>query len=183
MATLSYGELPFGLRNAAIYKLTTDGASPVWASKVDVPRMQTLELQEEEESTTLDAGDVIVATHTFGLKLSGSIQSGGVNLDTLAVLTGGTVTSTGMTPSRVTTFARRSTDTKPYFKVTGQAYGDDAGDLYLTAYKVKVVSGPTYSFNQGEFSVLQGDLEGVFTGETTGKLYDLVAHETVTAIS
>lgn len=186
MAVLTYGELPFGLRNAAIYKMTTDGTGatpPVYASKVDVPRIQNLELQEEEDSAQLDAADVTVATHTFGLRLTGSISAGGINLDTLAVLTGGTVSTTGMTPSRVTTFARRGTDSKPYFKVTGQSYGDDAGDLYMTAYKVKAVSGPTYAFNQGEFAVTQCDLQGVFTGETTSKLYDLVAHETVTAIS
>lgn len=181
MAVLTYGELPFGLRNAAIYPLNTEPST--YGAKVDVPRMQNLELQEEEDSAQLDAADVVVAIHTFATKLTGSMAAGGINLDTLVVLTGGAVSTTGMTPSRVTTFARRSTDNKKYFKITGQSYGDDSGDLYLTAYKTKAVSGPTYAFNQGEFAVTQCDLEAVFTADTPGKLYDLVAHETVTAIS
>lgn len=186
MATLGYGEIPFGLRAAAIYPLNTDGATPVWGTKVDVPRVQNLELQEEEDSAQLDAADVTVAIHTFGLKLTGSFQFGGINLDSIVALAGGTVTSTGMTPSRVSTFARRGSDVKKYFKITGQAYGDDGGDVFLTAYKTKAVSGPTYAFNQGEFSVTSCDLESVFTGEAAAanqKLYDLVVHETVTAIS
>lgn len=182
MATLTYSEIPFGLRAAALTPLTAEPAT--YGTKVDVPRIQNIEMAEEEDSTELNAADVRVAVHTFATRGTGSITSGGMNLDTLAVLTGGSVSApSGMTPNRIVTFSRTSTQTKGYFKMEGQIYADDAGDLHMVWFKVKCSGGPTYAANQGEFMVQTGDLEAVFTGESPGKLYDLVANETVTAIA
>ncbi len=182
MASTAFGELPFGGRAAALYVLTTEPST--YGSKVDVPRFQALEMAEEEDSTELNAGDVRVALHTSATRLTGSLTYGGINLDSLAILNGGTSgTLTGTTPNRTQTFTRRSTDNKKYFKVTAQVYGDDAGDDHFICYKVKCSGGPTFSFSQGEFMVTAADLEGVFTAETPGKLYDIIAHETATALA
>lgn len=182
MASLTYGELPFGLRTGGIYPLTAEPAT--YGSKIDIPRIQNIELKEEEDSTDMSAGDVRVALHTFATRLTGHLTYGGLNFDSLAALNGGTVGSTsGTTPNRITTFSRRSTDNKKYFKLIGQIYGDDLGDDHLIGYKVKCSGGPTYGANQGEFMATAADLEGVFTAESPGKLYDLTAHETATALA
>lgn len=182
MAVLPYSELPFGLRAAALTPLTAEPAT--YGTKVDVPRIQNIEMAEEQDQTEMNAADVRVAVHPFATRGTGSITSGGMNLDTLAILTGGVVGApVGTTPNRVVTFTRTSTQTKKYFKMTGQIYADDAGDIHMIWYKVKCSGGPTYAANQGEFMVQAGDLEAVFTAESPGKLYDIVAHETVTAIA
>jgi hypothetical protein len=182
MAVLVYSELPFGLRSAALSPLTVEPST--YGAKVDVPRIQNIEMAEEEDSTEMNAADVRVAVHTFATRGTGSITAGGMNLDTLALLTGGSVSAAvGSSPNRVVTFARTSTQTKKYFKMEGQIYGDDAGDLHMIWFKVKCSGGPTFAANQGEFMVLTGDLEGVFTSETPGKLYTLIANETVIAIA
>lgn len=180
MAVLQYSEFPFGLRNAGLYALTTEPAT--YAAKTDVARIQNIELAEEADSVDLSAQDVVMATHQFADRLTGNFQQGGMNIDTLVVLTGGTVATTGVTPNRVTTFSRKGTDAKKYHKLIGQSYADDAGDIHMIAYKGKMSSGPTYAQNQGEFMAVSGDMLYVFNGETPSKLYDIVAHETITAI-
>lgn len=178
MAVLAYGELPFGIRDARIYPLTGDTPG----TGVDVPRIRTVDLGVESDSTELEGDDVRVAVHSFGKRMTGSIESGGLNLDTLVVLEGGSVSTTGVTPNRITTYIVRGNQSQGYFKIIGQMYGDDAGDLHLIAYKVKATSGPNYSFTNGEFALTTCDLEAVFNGESPSKLYDLVSHETITAI-
>jgi len=180
MATLTYSELPFGLRAARLAQLTTEPAT--YGTAIDVPRIQNIQMAEEEDSTELNAADVRVAIHTFATRGTGNIASGGMNLDSLVVLNGGSVSLSGTTPNRISTFSRKSTDIKKYFKMTGQIYADDAGDVHMIWYKTKCSGGPTYAANQGEFMVQQGDLEAVYTGEVPGRLYDLLAHETITAI-
>lgn len=182
MAVLTYGELPFGLRDMAVAQLTTEPAT--YATKVDVPRAQSAELTEEEDSVEMNAGDVQAAIHTSATRLTGSMQYGGHNIDTLVVLSGGALAATtGMTPNRITGFNRRSTDNKKYFKLTARMLGDDAGDIHLIAYKVKALSGPTFGANQNEFLSENVEIRGVYTAESPGKLYDIISHETVTAIA
>lgn len=178
---MAYGELPFGARNAAVYKLTAEPST--YASKVDVPRIETVELTEEEDSVEMNASDVQVAVHTSATRLTGSMQYGGINLDTMVILNGGAAATTGTTPNLVTTFIRRGNQTKSYFKLEAQLYADDAGDDHLRAYKVKAVSGPTLGANQGEFLSTNVNLAGVFTADSPGKLYDVIANESVVAIS
>jgi hypothetical protein len=176
-----FGELPFGGRAAAIYSLNTEPAT--YGTLVDIPRFQGLEMAEEEDSTEMNAGDVRVALHTSATRLTGSLTYGGLNQDSLAMLNGGTAGAvTGTLPARLQTFTRRSTNQKKYFKVAAQIYGDDAGDDHFIAYKVKCSGGPTFSFTQGEFMATAADLEGVFTAESPGKLYDIIAHETALAL-
>lgn len=176
MAVLSYGEIPFGMRDCKIYPMTGDTPG----TAVDVPRIQTVELGVETDSTELNGDDVRVAVHTFNKRMTGTFQSGGLNLDTLVVLEGGAVTTTGTTPNRISTYAVIQTNIQGYFQMIGQMISDDLGDVHMKVYKVKMTSGPAYAPNQGEFLLTTGDIEAVFTG--TGKLYDLIAHETATAV-
>lgn len=179
---MSYGELPFGCRDCKLWKWNGGTLDPA-ANAVDVPRIRTVELNVVRDSTTLEGDDVKVATHTFAKGLEGSIEAGGINPAVLAVLERGTVTTTGMTPNRVTTYAVRGNQTEDYFKLEAQIYADDGGDTHFIAWRVKATNGPNYSFTQGEFTLTACDLEGVFDESVTpSRLYDIVQNETVTPI-
>lgn len=180
MAQLEYGEFLFGQRAAAIYELLTEPAT--YDTKLDIPNIQNVEFAEEENEVTLQARDVIVATHYDATRLTGSWQMAGMNLDTVALMTGAQLTTSGTTPNRVTTLLKVSTDTKPYFKLVGQSYGDEGGDAHFTAFKVRA-GGIPFGRTQGEFMEVGGDLAGVFTSESPGKLWEVAAHETITAIA
>jgi hypothetical protein len=178
MALVAWGELPFGIRDVRILPLVGDTPG----TGIDVPRIRTVDLGVESDSTELEGDDVRVAIHSFGKRLTGSIEAGGINLDALAVMEGGAVTPGGVLPNRIVTYAVLGTQSQGYFKLIGHMYGDDAGDLHIIAYRVKATSGPNYSFNNGEFALTNCDLEAVFNTAVPSKLYDLVSHETITAL-
>lgn len=178
---MPYGELPFGARDAKLFVLTEPAT---YATGVDFPRIRTVELGIVNDSTELEGDDVRQAVHIFAKRMEGSIESGGINLAALAVLEGGVATTSGTTGVDLkTTYIVRSTQTEKYFKLEAQMYGDDGGDIHLVAYKVKATSGPNYNFTQGEFALLNCDIQAVFNAETPGKLYDLIQYEARTAIT
>lgn len=178
---MSYGELPFGCRDCKI--APWDGATPpVDADKVDVPRIRTVELNVTRDSTDLEGDDVKIATHTFAKGLEGSIEAGGLNVNALAVLEGGEVTTVAGPPA-VTTYAVLGDQAEGYFLLEAQMYADDGGDLHFIAFRVKASNGPNYSFAQGEFALTQCDLSGVFDETVSpSRLYSIVQNTNVTAI-
>lgn len=175
---MSFGELPFGCRDCKIWAFGT-----ALDEYVDVPRIRTVELNVTRDSTTLEGDDVKIATHTFSKGLDGSIEAGGINTAVLEILEGGEATTTGTTPNRVTTYSVEGDQAEGYFKLEAQMYADDGGDMHFTAWKVKAVNGPNYSFQQGEFALTACDLEGIFDDSVTpSRLYTIVQNEAVTVI-
>jgi hypothetical protein len=171
--TLAYGEMPFGCRDCKIYALS----GTTYSTGIDVPRIRHV-------TFTLAGDDVTVAVQTFAKKLTGSIESGGINLATLGVLESGTVGSeTGSTPSRKTTYQVQGTDIETYFGLIAQAIANDGGDIFLKVYKVKCTSGPQVNLENGAFSLTTGDLEAVFDAQSPSHLYDIIAHETAGTIN
>lgn len=170
---MTFAELAFGVRDAAIFPLTAE----VPGTGIDVPRIRQVELNVTRDSTELEGDDVVVAVQTFAKKMEGSIEAGGINPAVLVVLEGGTAGTTGSTPSRVTTYEVRDTDVEGYFQLIAASIGNDGGVVNLLAYKVKATSGPTYNFENGAFTLTQCDLQAVFT--SSGELYDLIFTETI----
>lgn len=178
MAT--YGQLPFGCRDAKIFPILGNGK---YDTGVDVPRIRKVELNVTRTSTELEGDDVTVAVQTSAKKMEGSIEAGGINLAVLAVLESGTVAAeTGMTGAHITVYSVKGTDIEGYFRVEAQAIANDGGDIHIVAYKVKATSGPTISFTQGAFSLTTCNLEAIFNDDDPTRLYDLTIHETATDI-
>jgi len=179
---MSYGELPFGCRDCKVAPY--DGSTPPAVDdKIDVPRIRTVDTNVTRDSTDLEGDDVKIATHTFAKGLEGSLEAGGISLPVLAVLEGGTASTTGMTPNRVGTYIVEGDNAEGYFLLEAQMYADDGGDMHFTAQKVKASNGPNYSFTQGEFAVTACDLSGIFDDSTDPSvLYTIKQNETVTVI-
>lgn len=180
---MSYGELPFGCRDCKIGPYS-GSTPPLPTAKVDVPRIRTVELNVTRDQTDLEGDDVKIATHTFAKGLDGSIESGGINLAVLAVLEGGTASTTGMTPNKISTYLVQGTDQEGYFLVEAQMYADDGGDMHFTGWKIKAANGPNYSFTQGEFAVTACDLAGIYDESVTpSRLYTIKQNETASIIA
>lgn len=180
---MTYGELPFGCRDCKIAPYS-GSTPPATSANVDLPRIRTVELNVTRDETELEGDDVIIARHTFGKGLEGSIEAGGINLAAVAILEGGTVSTTGMTPNRITTYIVRGNQAEGYFKLEAQMYGDDGGDMHFIGWKLKAINGPNWSFTQGEFGLTACDVGGIYDESTNpSRLYDIVQNETITAIA
>jgi hypothetical protein len=178
---MTYGELPFGCRDCKITPWTVGGTL---GTAVDVPRIRTVEMNVTRDSTDLEGDDVKIGTHTFGKGLEGSIEAGGVNLAARVVLEGGAVSTTGMTPNRITTYIVRGNQAEGYFKLEAQMYGDDGGDMHFIGWRCKATNGPNFSASQGEFGLTNCDVEGIYDESVSpSRLYDIVQNETITAIA
>lgn len=177
MALSAYA-LPFGLRDVKIYPI--DAAGTVGAG-VDLPAGRTFSFKESEDFAELRGDDTIVAEHGNGPVVNWSLEAGGISLDAYKIMAGGNVNNSGVSPNAKKTYSKLGTDSRPYFKVEGQAISDSGGDVHGVVYKCKVEGEIGGDFAEGAFFVTQMSGKGI--PDINNKLYDLVQNEAVTAVT
>jgi hypothetical protein len=169
--------LPFGLRDVRVYPLT--GETP--GTGVDLPNSRTFSFSEAEDFQELRGDDGLVAVHGTGPTVNWSLEAGGISLDAVKVIYGGTVTTTGTTPNQVKTFTKLNTDARPYFKVEGQAISDSGGDFHVVLYRCRATGELSGQMADGAFW-LTGTSGRALGRASDGKVYDLVQNESAVAI-
>lgn len=169
--------LPYGLRDIKVTPIAADGSL---GTPVDLPVAQTLSFSEAEEYQELRGDDRLVAVHGQGPTVEFDLEAGGISLDALKVISGGTVTESGTTPAGVKALTKKTTDSRPYFRIDGQAINDVNGDTHVTIYKAKVTENVEGEFADGEFFVTSCSGQGI--GDEDDNLYTFTWHETETAI-
>lgn len=143
--------------------------------QVDLPAARVLSWSETTVSDELRGDDVIVSTVGFVEGIEWSLESGGLSLEALALLTGETVQTSGTTPNRQQKITRTSGKNFPYIKVYGRSLGDDGDAGWVLLKKVKMTSLEGNLSNQ-EFFLTQGS--GVGIQDDNGDLYDIIKLET-----
>lgn len=174
---------PYGLRDVKITPLGADGSTP--GTGVDLPAGRIMHFSDAEDFTDLRGDDKLLAKHGNGARQEWSLESGGISLDAYAVMAGGTVTSSGVTPNVKKTYSKKSTDSRPYFKAEGQAISDNGGDLHGLLYKCKADSALEGEMGDGAFWISNASGTGFPSTESghTDKVYDFIQNETATAIT
>jgi hypothetical protein len=175
--------LPYGLREVKLTPLGVGGATPGTAVKLPIAR--TFEFKDTEDFNQLRGDDGVAASHGSGCVVNWSLESGGISFEAYATIAGGTVTTTGLTPSIVKTYSKKTTDARPYFKVEGRALGDTGGDVHGLVYRCKATGDIGGTWGDGEFFLTSADGEGYGSLESgkTDKAYDFIGNETATAIA
>jgi hypothetical protein len=168
--------LPFGLRDVKLTPVLFDGSSP--GSPVDLPNSRTFTFSESEDYEVLRGDDSEIASHGSGPTVSWELEAGGISLEAYAVMAGGTVSVTGITPNIKKTYRKLATDVRPSFRAEGIAISESGGDLHGIVYNCKAddsLQGTT--MEDGSFSL--------HTASGTGRkrvsdnfLYDFVHNET-----
>lgn len=173
---------PFGLRDVRLTPLGVDGATP--GSPVDLPAGRTLTFSETENFTELRGDDSVVTLHGSGPVVEWSLESGGISLESYAVMAGGTITTTGTAPNTVKTYRKLITDARPFFKAEGQSINDNGGDFHVLLYRCKAdgnlegeQTDETFWLTKAEGKGL-GSLEASFVGRS----YDFIHNETAVAL-
>lgn len=161
--------LPYGIREVEVTPIDAAGAL---GTPVKLPNAQTFSFEEAEEFTELRGDDKLVAVRGSGASVNWSLGAGGISLQAYKVLTGGTVAESGVTPNIVRTMTKKSTDTRPYFRVRGRAISDSGGDFVATLPKCRVTGNLSGEFSDGEFFVSEAD--GQSLGATLGTDNDVV---------
>lgn len=172
----NFGELPFGLTDCKIYPLAADGTP---GTAVSLPAGRTVEVQPQENTTTLEGYNTTIATRTVVTGATVTVEHGGVDLDVLAAITGKTVVTSGVDPDQVKTLSVGDPN-RPYCRVIGKSIADDGGDTWIDVKKVKFHL-PTGTFAQGQFLISQ--LTGDAVADANGVIYDVLQHQTAADIT
>jgi hypothetical protein len=176
--------LPYGLRDVKVTPYT-DASATTLGTGVDLPNARTFSFSEAEEFSELRGDDKLVSTRGRGSSVEWDLEAGGLSLEALKVMTGGTITTSGTTPSQVKTFSKKTTDTRPYFRVEGQIISDSGGDIHCVLPRCRVTGNIEGEFADGEFFLTSGS--GVALGSNAvGKedvLYEFVQNETTATIA
>ena len=175
--------LPYGLRDVKLTPYTN--STTLAASSVDLPNSRTFSFEEAEEFEELRGDDKVVATRGRGASVSWELESGGISLPAYKVMNGGTVTVSGVAPNEVTTYSKKATDSRPEFKVEGQAISESGGDFHVVLYRCKATESLSGEMGDGTFWLTGASgtaLPSRITA-TEDLLYDFVQNATVTPIA
>lgn len=172
LATTEYGRYPYGLRNVV---LVESGGG----NYATLRTAQLFSFVERIRTEEFSGDDRTLAIASYSDVVDWSLESGGINLDAYALMTGRTVTETGSTPNRVATLTGEATEQFPYFRVYGKALTDDESDVWCVVYRCKLIS-LQGQLGDGEFHVTQASGVGIDDG--TNGLFDFVQNETAADI-
>lgn len=179
MAAPAYS-LPFGLRQVKLTPIN-DAGTLVTASSVFLPASRTFSFSETEDFETLEGDDKTIASHGSGPKVDWDLEGGGISLAVWKVLSGGTITSSGTTPSTISTFTKKTSESRPYFQVEGRAISDNGGDFGAVVYRCKADGDLEIELSNGSFLLTSCSGTG-FGDITSEKLYDFIQRETPTPL-
>jgi hypothetical protein len=170
--------LPYGLRDTKVTAYTD--SSTLDATEVDAPNARTMSFSEAEDFEELRGDDKVIAIRGKGASVDWEMEHGGIALSAYKSLAGGTVTTTGVTPNQVTTFRKKVTDQRPYFKAEGQAISDNGGDFHAILYRCRASDSLEGELGDGAFWLTKASgsaLPSLITG-LEDVLYDFVLNET-----
>lgn len=179
MALSGYA-LPFGLRQVKLVPLDAAGAE-ITADGVFLPASRTFSFSEAEEFQTLQGDDKTVASHGSGPTAAWDLEGGGISLDVWAILSGGTVVESGVSPEAIRTFSKKTSDSRPYFNVYGRAISDNGGDFHMVVYRCKADGDLEAELANGAFQLTAASGTG-FGNLDDEKLYDFIHNEVATAL-
>lgn len=175
--------LPYGIRDCKLTRYVDGPGVELDDVSVDLPNMQTLSFSETEEFSDMRGDDRIVATRGQGSQVEWEIEAGGMSLPAWSVMSGGEVIQSGVAPNRVTTLRKRSTDSRPYFRIDGQAISDSGGDVITRIYRARVNDTIEGEFGDGEFFVSSLSGLGLPLVGDFDVLYDFIQRETSTPLT
>ena len=176
--------LPYGIRDCKLTRYTDASGTILDSTSVDLPYMQTLSFSEAEEFTELRGDDRVVAIRGQGSLVDWELEAGGIDFAAWEILTGGVVAESGLTPNRVWTMRKRSTATRPYFRLEGKAISDSGGDVHCTIYRCRSNDAVEGEFADGEFLVTSASGQGLpLLDDANDLIYELRINETAANIS
>lgn len=176
--------LPYGLRDTKVTPYTTAASNILASASVDAPNARTMSFSEAEDFEELRGDDKVIALRGKGATVEWEMEHGGISLAAYQAMAGGTITTSGVTPNQVTTYSKKVTDVRPYFKAEGQAISDDGGDFHTILYRCRASDSLEGELGDGAFwlTAASGQSLPSLIAGSEDVLYDFVLNESVTPI-
>lgn len=177
--------LPYGLRDVKLLAYTTAAATVLGSTLVDLANSQTFSFTENEDFQQLRGDDVVVTTKGKGPSIGWDLEAGGLTIPAYALVAGGTVVDSGVTPNIKRTYTKLQTDSRPFFRAYGQSISDNGGDVHVVVHKARATGDIKGELKDGEFLVPTISGEGFGSGVSgeNGAVYAFIENESVAAIT
>lgn len=175
--------LPFGLRDVKI-KPYTSAALTALATPIDLPYGRTFSFSEAESFEELRGDDQLIAVRGTGPGVDWELEAGGLALEAVAAMYGGTVVESGVTPNMVRTWTKKASDERPYFAVEGQAISDSGGDVHCVLDRCRATGDLEGELADGAFWLTGGSGRALPSLQAGREeiVYEFIHNEEVTAI-
>lgn len=183
--------LPYGLRDIKLVQYPDLAATSFGAVLTDLPNARTMSFNDTEEYNDLRGDDKLITSHGQGSEVEWEIESGGVSFAAHAILAGGVVVETGITPNQVKRFRKYTTSQRPFFVALGQAISDAGGDFHGVIWLCRSTGNVEGQLQDAEFLLpstsgkgfpcrVSGTVKGM---EILDAVYDFVQNETITSLT
>lgn len=176
---------PYGLHRLWITPYTDTDGTILADTSYRLPLARTFAFTENEDNDTLDGDDkASVAIQGKGATVSGTLEGGGLDLTSFAIITGGTLTEDGAGPSLKRSVLKRGSDARPYFKVEGQVISNGGGDNIITVFRCKANGKIQADSKYGAFMVPSIDVMGTpMPGDDDDYLWNIDFNATKSTLS
>ena len=145
--------LPYGARDLKLTKYDDALGMVLGTASVDLPYLQHLNFTEAEEFTELRGDDKTITTRGKGSTVNWDIESGGLSSNAWAIFTGGSVIQVSAEQGkRVFELQKKSTTSRPWFRIDGKIVSDSGGDILVRIYRCRANADITSNFQDGEFA-------------------------------
>lgn len=174
--------LPYGMRDIGLRALPSPYTTP--GSLTDLPNARTLSFEEAEDFEELRGDDKLVAIRGKGPQISWELESGGISIPAYVIMDGGATVTTGTTPNQITTFTKKTSDARPYFKASGASISDSGGDFQVNVMRARASDSLTGELGDGAFWLTGASGTGLGSLES-GKvdvLYEFLLRESGTGV-
>lgn len=173
MPLATQGEIPYSLSDLKVYPYSA--GSP--GSAKDVPGARRVEISAQIEEAEHRGDNSILAVAASISSFDLTIEVGQMNLEAIAALAGGTVTSTGTTPNQSRTLTRKSTDVIADYQIKAATPSKtaDGGSAVLVLPRCQWVGGPSYAMADNEFPVIEISARAI--PDASAVLYKFEQHE------
>jgi hypothetical protein len=174
--------LPYGLRDVKITGYTTDAADVIDdASFQDFPYARSLAFSATEEFDELRGDDMVVTTRGRGESVDWTLEGGGFSFEACAMMYGGKVVVSGVSPDAKKTWSKNVNDQRPFFRMEGRAVNDNGGDTHGVLFRCRATGPFSGTMADGAFWLTgaQGTaLPSNVAGATKNDVYHFVQNET-----
>lgn len=170
---------PFGLRRVQIQEIAgTELETPIGTAK-NLPASRVFSFTESEDYEELRGDDKVITSRGTGAAVEWELEGGGIDLDIYRIIAGGTLSETGTTPNQVKKVAKKATDSRPFFMITGWAINDNLGNTKVILYRCRATGDIEGEFSDGSFYLTQASGTAFPSQKvaTLDALYDIIFNE------
>lgn len=160
------GQIARGLGDVKLGVLGAADAAPNPVDLVDAPGARTLDFQATADTDSFEGDNTIIAVAQGNKTGTGSFAMGKLSLAALALCLGGTVVTTGTTPSVITKWEEPSTPSSIYVTIIGQTNSfDSSGSGYRVTLHKANFSSPAESLGQSAWNEPTMDFQYIATSD------------------